>query len=163
VRLAVPDRLVYAPHDYAWFHPELKWLGYDGLPLSMKDRLGRQWGYLLRQGERYTAPVWVSEIGTCGTGTDCIRSTGGGSQGHWYESIHRYLAEADIDWAWWAINPTQSSQQPDSYVQASNKRRRGAVETYGLLSADWTIAPPPDPRRALVASLMELRRATEGP
>src|SRR6185295_17178322 len=48
-RLAIPNRLVYAPHDYAWFHPELGLLGYDGPPGSMKDRLGRAWGFILKQ------------------------------------------------------------------------------------------------------------------
>jgi endoglucanase len=161
VRLSVPDRVVYAPHDYAWFHPQLKFFGYEGNPLSMKDLLGRRWGFILRQNEAYTAPVWVSEIGTCADDPACFTSTERGSQGDWYEGIKRYLGDADIDWAYWAINPTQSSQQPDSYRQASNKRRRGAVESYGLLSGDWSA--PDGTKRALVDSLMQLKDAKEGP
>jgi endoglucanase len=40
----------------------------------------------------------------------------------------RYAAKADLDWAWWPINGTQS---------AGYNRVRGAVETYGLLNPDW--------------------------
>jgi endoglucanase len=161
VSLSVANRVVYAPHDYAWFHPQLRIFGYEGNPLAMKDDLGRRWGFILRQNETYTAPVWVSEIGTCADDASCFTSTGGGSQGDWFEGIKRYLSDADIDWAYWAINPTQSSQQPDSYRKASNKRRRGAVESYGLLSEAWSA--PEGAKRALVDSLMQLRDAKEGP
>lgn len=140
--LSVPGRLVYSPHDYAWFH--------NGLTsyADLKTALGNKWGFLLVQGKPYTAPVWVAEFGTCHTGADCIDGASG--QGLWFAGIRRYLAEADIDWAYWALNGTQARGTTRTY---------GAEETYGILDPSWQ-RPALD---ALQSALAALQPVTEKP
>ena len=57
ISLAVAHRLVWSAHDYGWFHQGLT--SYE----ELHTQLGNKWGYLLVQGQPYTAPVWVSEFG----------------------------------------------------------------------------------------------------
>lgn len=45
--LAVANRLVWAPHDYPWFHPGLS------STAQLKTALGQKWGFLLVQGQPY--------------------------------------------------------------------------------------------------------------
>lgn len=121
--LPVAGRLVYSPHDYAWFNSTIKTYA------ELKTALGNRWGFLLAQGKPYTAPVWVGELGTCHTGADCIDGPEGtNSQGLWFAGIRRYLDEADIDWAYWALNGTQAR---------GTSRTFGAEETYGILDTSW--------------------------
>ncbi|MFD2417287.1 glycoside hydrolase family 5 protein [Amycolatopsis pigmentata] len=124
IRLSVGGRTVYAAHSYRWF-VDVK----DGYS-AMKDQLGRQWGYLIAQGKPYTAPVWVSEFGTCLTWvSQCTQDDANFSNG-----IQRYLSEGDFDWAYWQLNGTQS----DSLDHGSGKpRQHGALDWYGLLNTAW--------------------------
>jgi hypothetical protein len=98
-----------------------------------------------------TAPVWVSEFGTCHTGEDCIDGATG--QGLWFAGIRQYLREADIDWAYWAYwawNGTQARGTSRTY---------GEEETYGVLDRTWQKPALP----ALQAALGALQAATEHP
>jgi endoglucanase len=142
VSLPVADRLVYAPHDYPWFHKGGE--AFDALHTA----LGNQWGFLLVQGQPYTAPVWVSEFGTCNTAGACVSAASG--DGLWFQSFSRYLADADIDWAYWPLNGTEST---------GASRTLGAAETYGVLGTDWSAASRGD----LLAALRALQPATQGP
>ena len=118
--LGIAGRLVYSPHDYAWFH--------NGLTsyADLKTNLGNVWGFLLTQGKPFTAPVVIGEFGTCHTAGNCVSDATG--QGFWFASFLRYLGEADIDWAYWALNGTQARGQSRTY---------GAEETYGILDPTW--------------------------
>ena len=142
LQLSVAGRLVYSPHDYAWFHNGLSSYA------ELKTALGNKWGFLLVQGKPYTAPVWVSEFGTCHTGADCIDGATG--QGLWFAGIRQYLREADIDWAYWAWNGTQARGTSRTY---------GEEETYGVLDRTWQKPALP----ALQTALGALQAATEHP
>ena len=142
VTLDVPNRLVYSAHDYSWFHPGVS--DYQAL----KTELGNRWGYLLTQGQPYTAPVLVGEFGTCHTAATCVTDATG--QGFWFSGIRTYLGEADIDWAYWSINGTQAR---------GTGRTFGAEETYGILDVAWQ-SPASEP---LLSSLQALQPATQGP
>lgn len=142
LQLSVAGRLVYAPHDYAWFHTGITSYA------DLKTALGNQWGFLLTQGKPFTAPVWVSEFGTCHSGPDCIAGTT--AQGLWFAAIRQYLTDADIDWAYWALDGTQAS---------GSGRTLGAEETYGVLDRAWQKPALP----ALQAALAALQPATEHP
>ncbi len=144
VVLDVPDRLVYSPHDYAWFHPPIA--HYD----ELKTALGNAWGYILNRGQRYTAPILVGEFGTCHTSPACIGGPGATSEGMWFEGFRRYLVEADIDWIYWPLNGTQAR---------APGRDAGAADTYGVLDATWTM--PSQPQLAEV--LRQLQPATQWP
>jgi endoglucanase len=142
VQLSVPNRVVYSPHDYAWFH--------DGLASAadLKSSLGNAWGYLLTQNQTYTAPVWVGEFGTCHGDPSCLDGASGA--GLWYSAFRSYLAEADIDWAYWALNGTEAS---------GTTRTLGAEDTYGILNATWS-APASAPH---LATLTLLQAVTQAP
>ena len=142
LQLSVAGRLVYAPHDYAWFH--------NGLASSaeLKTALGNKWGFLLTQGKPFTAPVWVSEFGTCHTGQDCIDGTS--AQGLWFAAFRQYLSDADIDWAYWSLNGTEARGTSRTY---------GMEDTYGVLDRTWHEPALP----ALQTALAKLQPATEHP
>ena len=141
--LSVAGRLVYSAHDYAWFHPTAKTYA------ELKTAQGNSWGFLLVQGKPYTAPVWVGEFGTCHTGADCLDGPEGqSSQGLWFAGIRRYLDEADIDWAYWALNGTQARGTSRTY---------GAEETYGILDTSWG-RPALDGLQTALAALQPVRQ-----
>jgi endoglucanase len=142
ITLAMPNRLVYSAHDYAWFHPVLA--NYQ----ELKTELGSKWGYLIVQGQPYTAPVLLGEFGTCHTAETCVTDVTG--QGFWFSAIRTYLSEGDIDWAYWALNGTQAR---------GTTRVFGAEETYGILDVTWK-KPASE---SLLSTLKVLQSATSGP
>jgi endoglucanase len=71
-------------------------------------------------------------------------------QGFWFSAFRTYLNEADIDWAYWALNGTQAR---------GTGRTFGAAETYGILGVKWD-APASD---ALLSSLQALQAVTQKP
>lgn len=142
--LPVAHRLVYEAHNYANYVPKLTSYA------QLKSALGMKWGFLLTEGQGYTAPVWVGELGTCNTGATCIDSGNTADQGFWFAAIRQYLAEADIDWAYWPLNGTEAR---------GTSRTFGATETYGVLDANWSAPSNVD----LLAALQKLQPATQGP
>jgi endoglucanase len=142
VQLASPGHLVYSAHDYAWDH--------NGMTsyADLDKALGDAWGYILAQGKPYTAPVWVGEFGTCHSNDACVSGTTG--QGLWFASVRQYLANADIDWSYWALNGTEAT---------GTGRTLGAEETYGVLDVAWS-APASG---TLQGALAALQPATQGP
>ncbi len=142
IRFKVPNRLVWSPHDYSWFHNGLSSHG------ALHGDLGRRLGFLLVQDEAWTAPVWVGEFGAPhGANGDVYASSGAGL---WYAAFRSYLYGADIDWCYWALNGTQSRGATRTF---------GAEETFGVLDKDWKA---PALRRHLDA-LRSLQPATQGP
>lgn len=146
IRLTVPNRVVYAPHDYSWFHSSAR--DYE----TIKRELGERWGFLLVQDQTYTAPVWVGEFGTCNDSAACVDQPAGvdANQGFWFASFRRYLAEADIDWAYWTLNGTQAR---------GTGRDPLAPEDYGILKENWQDVALP----ALQESLKKLQPITQTP
>jgi endoglucanase len=142
VRLDVANRLVYSPHDYSWFHTNAEDYA------SLKTALGDAWGYLLTQGKPFTAPVWVGEFGTCHTADACVDAASGG--GLWFTSFRRYLADADVDWSYWALNGTEAT---------GRTRTLGAEETFGVLGRGWDAPALP----ALTSALAAMQPPTQGP
>jgi len=143
IKLNVANRVVYEAHDYSWFHGSLSSCA------SLNTALGNSWGYILKQNEPYTAPIWVGEWGSCHTGSDCI-SGNPGSAGYWFQCFVQYLTSADIDWSWWAIDGTESS---------GGGRTWGAEETFGILNTRWSsVAYTP-----LLNALQKIQNATQGP
>ncbi len=138
----VPNRLVWSPHDYSWFH--------DGLRshAQLHEDLGRRWGFLLVQGKPWTAPVWVGEFGTSHETQDHVYAESG--PGLWCAGFRAYLHAADIDWCYWALNGTQSRGATRTF---------GAEETFGVLDREWKAAALP---RHLDA-FRSLEPATSGP
>lgn len=90
VRLAVPDRLVYSPHDYPASVSQSDWFA-DGS--TYEDLFRRNWGYLAEDG---IAPVIIGEWGSrLDTAEDR----------EWAQALSAYLRDNAIPWFWWALNP----------------------------------------------------------
>lgn len=123
VRLPVPNRLVYAAHDYAWWHPAAE-LSDDK---AFAAAAWRRWGYVRARGHAYTAPVVITEWGGCvqpdGDGKPCAAD-----RAAFVLAFARYAKASRIGWIYWPLNATQ---------MRGYGRSAGAVETYGLLDRDW--------------------------
>jgi endoglucanase len=121
VRLTVPNRLVYSPHNYGWS---------QSVPQSyeeFKQHLDKEWGWL-HTGDHAT-PIWIGEIGICQNLADCRQ------YGSWFPFLVRYIQETGIGWSYWALNATQSSGAGRLY---------GNTETYGLLTTDYRHVAAPE-------------------
>ena len=104
VRLERPGQVVYSLHDYAWFHPA------GQSRQAYFDQMRRNGGYILSE---QLAPVWVGEFGN---DTRSLASFGlapsqaeAGQAGFavWWNNFQAWLTGNDVDWCWWALNPTQ--------------------------------------------------------
>jgi endoglucanase len=134
VRLPLPDRLVYAAHNYGYIGPGLTGTKYGDMDWpTFQRQMDQEWGYVIEENQPYTAPVWVSEFGT------------GPSPSVWWTNIVRYLREGDFDFAYWALNP--------------GPKASGEDEPFGLLQRDWR-TPLEDAR---VRDLRSLVAPTRGP
>ena len=58
VRLRRPHRVVYAPHDYRWFHSNEELADYG----AFKRKLDQRWGYLLARRHRSARPERVRHL-----------------------------------------------------------------------------------------------------
>ena len=119
VRLEHPGKVVYSLHDYAWFHPG------EQPRSAYLEQMERAGGYLL---SHQVAPLWIGEFGTD------TRSLAGIS-GVWWNNFEAWVTAHDVDWCWWALNPTQ----PKGTVPVTGRHRSdwGDPEPWGLLAPDW--------------------------
>src|SRR5689334_5306288 len=141
VRLERPGKVVYSLHDYPWFHPG------DQPRAAYLDQMERTGGYLLSQ---QLAPVWIGEFGSA-TGSMAAFS------GVWWNNFEAWVTASDVDWCWWALNPTQ----PKGTVPVTGRHRShwGDPEPWGLLTPDWRGVANP----AVLDILKELIPARTGP
>ncbi|MGH3847955.1 MAG: glycoside hydrolase family 5 protein, partial [Pseudonocardiaceae bacterium] len=119
VRLERQGKVVYSLHDYSWFHPG------EQPRAAYLEQMERAGGYLLSQ---QVAPLWIGEFGTD------TRSLAGIS-GVWWNNFEAWVTAHDVDWCWWALNPTQ----PKGTVPVTGRHRSdwGDPEPWGLLAPDW--------------------------
>lgn len=144
VILSVAHRLVYAAHDYRWFSSDFQLRHF---PL-LQAKLDNRWGYVTTPGRDYTAPVYVSETGTCTNPNpteQCVPL-----DPTYLADISKYLREADLDFAYWPLNGTQGAGYDRTY---------GRPETYGLLAPDWSGYG----NTRVLAVLQSLQHPTQGP
>ncbi len=120
ISFSVPNRLVYSIHDYSWFHSEFQ--DYE----EMKKNFDYSWGFVLEEGELWTAPVWIGEFGTCSNDLSCVQNSS--VSGYWFLNFVRYLKENDLDWAYWPLNGTMANGETRVY---------GDLDWYGILDKTW--------------------------
>jgi endoglucanase len=120
VRLTEPNKVVYSMHDYSWFHAQ----GQSAADYA--DAMNKAGGYVL---EQKIAPLWIGEFG------DTVSTLPSAGTPSWWSNIRAWITDNDIDWCWWALNPThgKSSDPGTSTV----KYNWGQPEPYGLLAPDW--------------------------
>ena len=94
VRLNVPNRLVYSPHDYGPAIDGQAWFWDPAFPANLPAEWDRRWGYLERE---QIAPVVVGEFGG--------RSVGDDRDGQWQRTLLGYLRERNIGALIWSLNP----------------------------------------------------------
>jgi len=88
-----------------------------------------KWGFALAEGYSYTAPVWMGEFGQM-------------LRGSYWLNMLRYLAERDIDFAYWPLNGLKYSE---GYFTKSGEfhewdHPRWEDEQFGLLLNDsWSV------------------------
>jgi endoglucanase len=131
--LAVPQKLVYSAHNYKMSQT------FTDCP-TLKTDLEQRFGYIVTEGQAYTAPLWIGEFGIEHHGTD----------NPWWQCFTEYLTEKDLDWAYWPLNGTQGP---------GYNRTDGAEEGYGVLDTTWTASANVDH----LAQLQALAIATTGP
>ncbi len=107
VRLDVPGRLVYSPHDYGPGVYAQPWFDSPDFPANLLTIWDTHWGFLAKE---HIAPVVLGEFGG--------RSVGADAEGIWQRALLSYAEENGIGWLNWSFNPDSS-------------------DTGGLLADDW--------------------------
>jgi len=93
VRLNVPNRLVYSPHDYpASVFPQ-SWFSAPNYPANLPGVWDHFWGYLNNSG---TAPILIGEFGTR------LQTT---SDQQWLQTMAQYIGNNQLSWTFWSLNP----------------------------------------------------------
>jgi endoglucanase len=142
VRLAQPNKVVYSMHDYSWFHPE----GQSAAQYA--EAMNKAGGYVLSEK---IAPLWIGEFG------DTVSSLASQGSVSWWANIQAWLTGNDVDWCWWALNPTHgTSSDPGT---STVKYTWGQPEPYGLLTSDWANAASSD----VISMLQAMMRPHTGP
>ncbi len=95
VRLRIPNRVVYSPHDYGPYVSDQPWFHAPTFPRNLPQEWDQHWGYIQEQG---IAPVVVGEFGGWSFGSD--------PDGQWQRALLDYLRSRDIGFVVWALNPT---------------------------------------------------------
>jgi endoglucanase len=135
VQLERPGQVVYSLHDYPWFHP-------GGQPRqAYLSQMHRNGGYLLTD---QIAPIWIGEFGndTRSLANFGLAPSPPAGAATWWGNFQAWLTDYDVDWCWWALNPTQ----PKGTIPVANRHRSnwGDPEPWGLLTPDWrNVANPP--------------------
>jgi len=150
VQLERPGQVVYSLHDYPWFHPA-------GQPRqAYLGQMHRSGGYLLSE---QIAPLWMGEFGndTRSLANFGLAPSPPTGSALWWGNFQAWLTDNDVDWCWWALNPTHGTSitPPTGPV----KYNWGDPEPYGLLTSNWSAAGSP----ALMTMLRSLTQPRIGP
>lgn len=116
---------------------------------EVKAEYGAFAGFVLEQGEDYTAPLILSEFGVGMTGGPASNQGLSDQDRNYLSCLVGYMGNNDADWAVWAL-------QGSYYV------RDGTVdfdEGWGLLDHDWSGWRNPD----FPSMLGEMWKVTQGP
>jgi len=120
VRLNIPGRLVYSPHDYPSSLSNEEWFSDPSYPNNLPQVWDRTWGYLYREN---IAPILLGEFGSK---LETI------SDRQWFDKMTAYLAgdfdgngtndlpagQLGMSWTYWCWNPNSG-------------------DTGGILADDW--------------------------
>mmetsp|Transcript_105714 Transcript_105714/g.188025 ORF Transcript_105714/g.188025 Transcript_105714/m.188025 type:complete len:644 (-) Transcript_105714:49-1980(-) len=95
----------------------------------MRFTFDSKWGFVLAEGYPYTAPVWMGEFGQ-------------NRRGAYWLNMLKYLAERDVDFAYWPLN---GRKYTEGYFDSSSNfvfydQPKWEDEQFGLLEEDsWKV------------------------
>jgi endoglucanase len=93
VRLNVPNKLVYSPHDYATSVFRQPWFDAPNFPNNLEpDVWDRYWGYIHKQN---IAPILVGEFGTTLQPPDDV----------WLRTLVEYIGRNGMSFTFWTWTP----------------------------------------------------------
>jgi endoglucanase len=145
IKLSQPNKVVYSMHDYHWFHdvPHQNQAAYTAA-------MNQKGGFILTGN---IAPLWIGEFGRI------CAPPAPGTQGPqpWWGNIMGWLTQTDVDWCWWALNPTHGKASPPPGGSLSHAG--GTPEPFGLLTHDWSGVGFP----GIVTSLKQIMQPRSGP
>ena len=123
------------------------WSGHKGEnQAAYNNHMHTKGGYLL--GGNTPAPVWIGEFGD--NASALTPHTGTAAPSGWRDYILAWLKDQDVDWCWWALNPRHNkSTVPGN--PAVVVHQQDEVETFGLLTPDWSGVGHPAAMTALKA------------
>jgi endoglucanase len=98
VRLRVPDRLVYSPHDYGPSVYEQTYFSDKNYPANLAAIWDRHWGFIHDDG---IAPLVIGEFGGKSVGTD--------HDGLWQRAFLDYIGRRGIGFIIWSLNPNDET------------------------------------------------------
>jgi len=107
IELSVPNRVVYSFHIYD--HSPIEWKVTNRWTYS--KFLDYTVTFMLEEGHKYTAPIWLGEFGT------------GSDNKFWHLTIHYLKKNPDVHWAYWPYNGYNNNPDHD--------------ETFGILNPDF--------------------------
>ena len=93
VQLAVPNQLVYSPHDYCASVYNQPWFSDPSYPSNLPAVWDAHWGYLAKNN---VAPIWIGEFGTMDQTT---------SDQQWFRTLANYIQGNGLSFAFWCWNP----------------------------------------------------------
>ena len=93
VRLKVPYRLVYSPHEYPSSVSGQPWFSDPNYPKNLPAVWDKYWGYLVNEN---IAPILVGEFGT--------RDQTASDQ-QWLQAFTAYIHQKGLSWTFWSLNP----------------------------------------------------------
>ena len=130
IRLDVPNRLVYSPHDYpASVFPQ-DWFSDPAYPDNLPAVWDSFWGYLHNDN---VAPIFIGEFGTRYEST---------SDQLWLQTLRDYIDEKDHHWAFWSLNPNSGDTGgilQDDWISVEQEKQ-DILETI-----QYPLAGTPDP------------------
>ena len=93
VKLSVPNRVVYSPHDYPASVYNQKWFAASNYPNNLPAVWDANWGYIAKSG---IAPILLGEFGT---------KLETSSDKQWLKTLVSYLGSTGMSYAYWSFNP----------------------------------------------------------
>ena len=126
ITLTVPNRVVYAAHDYVFAHHPSDYSSYAQVPNPSGPC-----GGAISIGGAHPAPVWVNEFGTLATTSSDIVSTTPSTTGYWFSALIDYLKRGSFDWAVWPINGTYGYSTRQVHTS-------GSTDPHGVLASNWS-------------------------
>jgi endoglucanase len=109
VRLNVPKKLVYSPHEYGAGVYNQPWFSDPTFPNNMPSRWETGFNYIATQG---IAPILIGEFG--GRQVDSTSK-----EGIWQQKLVDFIKQKNLSFTYWSWNPNSS-------------------DTGGILQDDWT-------------------------